>query len=295
MNFKKILPIVLTVFALTACGKSKDPDVPGNTEYPENNKVYKLGFENENLGSTFYFTGEMDGYYGATTTDCNSGIHVITEKSGDGWKLTFEKNGTQNVGVALSGNHTNFVFGTDITTIWTYDADYNTFLTTISGTQYWLGSLGSKSYTTISAYRVDDKFATDFHCHLYESDGVTGGNGGSTGGESGNELEEVIATYAEAIDADYYYDDVYGDYYFEVIYEPTVSFLDAVTDVLNAKPSEFTVLNEPFEDYWDEAQTDPGAFAYVGTLYTGVIIELGAYYYADEDIVIVQGVSFYEE
>ena len=54
-----------------------------------NGVPYKLYFHNESLGSDHYFTGSMDGNYGATNTSYSNGVDVYFEKNGSGQNLYF--------------------------------------------------------------------------------------------------------------------------------------------------------------------------------------------------------------
>jgi hypothetical protein len=55
-------------------------------------KAYKFFINQEGLGKVLYFTGAMDGYYGATTEVFAEGVDVFFEANGTGYSLYFMQN-----------------------------------------------------------------------------------------------------------------------------------------------------------------------------------------------------------
>lgn len=137
---------------------------------PVANTAYKLYMVQLNRGETLYFTGEMNGHYGASTTDYNEAVDVYVETTNNGYFMYFNKGGEKNyINIVPNGTYINFVFQTDkpsapfaveATTgaptlkigdttyyIATYN-NYNTFGTTKYPDSSFLGYLGTMVDTT---------------------------------------------------------------------------------------------------------------------------------------------------
>lgn len=137
------------------------PEVKDNWPYAVD-KAYKLSIfqTNEEINKPFYFTGEMAGYYFATTDDITKGVDVYCEKVEGGYKLYFligeEKNYIAIVKSA-DGKHINAVFGTDKDCTFTWDEEYKTMVTKLGEDRayFYVSSAPNKKtgkvYTTIAA------------------------------------------------------------------------------------------------------------------------------------------------
>ena len=151
-------------------------------------------------GKVVYLTGEMSGYYGATTENATSGADVFFEEVSGGYNLYFMKGGVKTyIVITISGTHFNITFQASAGYVWTWDTTYNT-----DGTKVFLGTHGT--FNTFGGSNYDSYIATSYPANFYgEGGGNTGGNeggneGGNTGGnEGGNETSE--STVSEVLSA----------------------------------------------------------------------------------------------
>lgn len=109
-----------------------------------------------------YFTGEMNGYYGGTTEDVLNAVDVVVTKVGDDYTL---KAGTKYIEIEKSGTYINFKLLDEQTTgRWKFNANKGVLTWTADETEYFLGTDGTKTFTTISARALsgldDDIVAT---------------------------------------------------------------------------------------------------------------------------------------
>lgn len=123
--------------------------------------VYKFGFYQGNNLEYNYITGEMSGYYPATTTNPAKAADVKVKTVEGGYQILV---GSKYLEIVQSGTYTNVVFSESASIAWAYDADLNTFTYELAGNTYYLGTY--KTYNTLSASTVD-KAATSFVGHLY--------------------------------------------------------------------------------------------------------------------------------
>ena len=86
---------------------------------------YKLGFISTNDNKTYFFTGSMSGYYGATKNEPKDGVDMYVEDVTGGYSLYFinSSNKKQYINIETSGTHINFVYRDAATTIWTWNAE----------------------------------------------------------------------------------------------------------------------------------------------------------------------------
>ncbi len=139
---------------------------PACVTNPEIGKAYKLGLWQSNKSEVYYFTGVMSGYYGATSTDKASGVDVYLEDAGNGaFHIYFMSGDTKTYLYGeQSGTHLNFKFG-ETKGVFTWDAAYNTFKTTIGETVVFMGTYSN--YVTFGM-SAEDKIETSYAGHLYE-------------------------------------------------------------------------------------------------------------------------------
>ncbi len=113
---------------------------------------FYFGIYHAGLKNYYYLTGEMDGYYFATTTDVRLAKKVTVAKSGDGYTLKI--NGKY-MNIVASGKFVNVVFQ-DEPAVWAYNAETKTFTVDIDGVARFLGTSASKTYETLSACKITD-------------------------------------------------------------------------------------------------------------------------------------------
>ncbi|HOF65357.1 MAG TPA: S8 family serine peptidase [Bacilli bacterium] len=120
-----------------------------------NGVAYKMYFYNTSKASEYYFTGTMNGYYGATSTVKSAGVNVFFEESGTGQNIYFMNSGVKNYFyVEDTGTHINFKFGTAVpTTTWTYYSTRNVIAYEIASVLYTFGTHGT--YTTFAAFKIE--------------------------------------------------------------------------------------------------------------------------------------------
>ncbi len=174
-------------------GETDEPVIEYVAELVENPTVgtaYKFYIEQKTLGTTLYLTGEMNGFYFATTADTAEAIDVYLEEVDSvegGYRLYFydaEEVKTY-IEVVINGNYKNVVFVTEPTNYFVYDEELDTLLITLSDeNQYYLGTYGT--YSTFSASTID-KAATSFVAHL----GVLVEKSEDEGGEDDDPVVEV--------------------------------------------------------------------------------------------------------
>lgn len=107
-------------------------------------------------GEYIYLTGEMDGYYFATSNNVADAAVVTIAKSGDGYVITV--NGKY-VEIEVSGTYKNVKFNDAQTEgkVWSWNEDYGIFTWDIDGEEYYLGTYSN--YKTLSAnglFRIED-------------------------------------------------------------------------------------------------------------------------------------------
>ena len=183
---------------------------------PVAGQSYKFGFYQAEDGKDLFLTGEMSGYYGATTDDVNAAIDVTIEETTGGYYLTIMKNGTkQYISLVGSGNYTNFKFlDAAPTTVWTWNEEYHTFVMDVvnpdnaakSGV-YFLGTYGSNKTFGASAISYATN-PTNYIAHMYAPGASlpTTPEGGDNGNTDGGNTEEtgIVVVTSPAVDTEYY-------------------------------------------------------------------------------------------
>lgn len=124
---------------------------------------YKFGVTQTNLGKTLLLTGEMKGYYGATTETYADAATFVVASTTDGYTL---KTGEKYLGITVSGDHVNFTYVTE-PFVWKYNETYNTFTAYVESkaADYFIGT--SKTFDTLSPNALAD-IETSFAGHLYD-------------------------------------------------------------------------------------------------------------------------------
>lgn len=111
----------------------------------------KLGFWNEVKGVAYYFTGNMDGYYGGTTTDFASAAGLTVFKNEDNKYIIQIDDTNTYIGAKVNNGHNNFVI-TDTEYAWDYDKTNDTYTTILDGTKCFMGTYGTNEKIGLSEY-----------------------------------------------------------------------------------------------------------------------------------------------
>lgn len=137
---------------------------------PEIGKTYKLGMETAN--GKVYFTGEMNGFYGASTPTGYYGTDVKLEDAGESnYYITFEVAGAKkyiDVQKSADGQHTNFIIADAAGVKYTFNTEYNTFVTTLEDGDYYIGTYST--YSTFGPSAIS-YISSSYPCHLYYDNG----------------------------------------------------------------------------------------------------------------------------
>ena len=115
---------------------------------------YKFALVQGTLGQTLYFTGEMSGYYLATSQNPAEGVEVYMEEAEGGYYLTYTIAGAKKyIDIVPRGadnpGKVNVVLVDAPSAVYNWDAERKTFTTTVDGNNWYLGTYSS--YNTISA------------------------------------------------------------------------------------------------------------------------------------------------
>ena len=163
----------------SACGEAEptEPEVPVVPSEPTvatsiaSGTAYKLGLFSTSKNATYYFTGAMSSYYGATETAYEAGIDVFVEETDGGYYLYFIDAGStkQYINLVASGTHKNFTFNTTETSVYTWDAEKNALCTTVGDEVCYIGTYGS--YVTMSVLQTSKLKDTDYIARLYTMGG----------------------------------------------------------------------------------------------------------------------------
>ena len=125
-------------------------------EKPEVGVAYKFALEQNELGQTLYFTGEMSGYYLATSTSGFDGVDVFVEDAEGGQRLYFMKDEVKTyIDVVLREGYTdkcNVVLVTEPTCVYNWDAERGTFVTTLGEVSFYIGTYGSYNTMSVSKF-----------------------------------------------------------------------------------------------------------------------------------------------
>lgn len=129
---------------------------------PTVGKEYLFGFKQNNLNKTCFIDGNLiNTYYGQTTSDYNLAAKVKLELAQNGYYIRV--NDTY-LNIVVSGNYKNIQFGNTPSIIWTYDNTNNVMITSISGTNYFLGT--KDQYDTLACYSISN-ISTSFPARFY--------------------------------------------------------------------------------------------------------------------------------
>ena len=138
---------------------------------PEANKEYYLRFDQTKKGQELYFKGTMSGFYGATTEVIADAVKVVLVAVEGGYNLKFvdSTGATKYINGVASGTYKNFKIEDTASSVWAWNAEYNTLTTTVGETVY-MGSYGDNVTFGLS---VMSYAASSYVSHLYEMKAVT--------------------------------------------------------------------------------------------------------------------------
>ena len=117
---------------------------------------YKYFLTQAERGETLYFTGEMSGYYLATSTDPMEGVDVTVEEVEGGFRLFFVKAGVKTyIDIVPRDDNpakVNVKLTKEPTAVFTWDAERKTMTAAVGESTWYLGTYSN--YNTISASDV---------------------------------------------------------------------------------------------------------------------------------------------
>ena len=120
----------------------------------ETDKAFKFALYQANLAKTLYFTGEMNGNYFATSDKAAKAVDVYAEAVEGGYRLNF-KSGDVKTYLDVY-EYTEGKAGLRLTdapsAVWTWNADLKILVTTVAGSEYYLGTYNT--FNTISASKT---------------------------------------------------------------------------------------------------------------------------------------------
>ena len=136
---------------------------------PEVGVAYNLMVIQKNLeGKELYFSGSMSGNFLATSENDYEAAKVYLEACEGGFHFYYLEGETKKyIEVFMNDSGKNQIRVADTaTTVWTFDAELQTLVTTIDGTSYYLGTYGT--FATFSSSRTSYA-KTSFVGHLYKA------------------------------------------------------------------------------------------------------------------------------
>ena len=145
---------------------------------PVKDTAYKFGMVQGNLKKTLYLTGEMNGYYMATTEDASKAADVYLEETTGGFYMYAMVKGVKkymNIVEAEGSDgktHVNATFDDKPISVYTYNATLKTYVTKVGEKEYGFGTRNDKSYNTISP--SETKYTDNFWCQFYGMTTVAG-------------------------------------------------------------------------------------------------------------------------
>lgn len=149
---------------------------------------YKLGFFNTVISRQYYIDGNSSSLvYGDTveTRDEAADVELINTDGGYNIRVTKANGSEVYLGAELSGTNGLIKFDSSAKAVWSWNSQYNTFITTINGSDYFAGAI--QSNTVLGLYKKSTYISgsTVSHAHLYDDGSVTpGGGDDSSSGES---------------------------------------------------------------------------------------------------------------
>lgn len=122
---------------------------------------FYLNMYQGNLQKTLYFTGDMDGYYFATSENVADAVKVYLETvKVDGvenaYRMYFYAGSVKNyIAIVKNGTHINAVFGDSYSDkYWTWNDEFDVLTTMVGDKVYNLGTRGDREFSTFSACEI---------------------------------------------------------------------------------------------------------------------------------------------
>ena len=142
-------------------------------EEPVEGKTYKLGMYQAGLKKWLWMTGELEGYYGSAVEKFYNAadVEVIAVDGGYNLKVVKTDGSVVYINAVASGTYNNIKFEDSATSVWTFNADYNTFTTTTTNGVVYMGTYtnNGNEYDTFGlSYESYAENSTSYVSHLYE-------------------------------------------------------------------------------------------------------------------------------
>ena len=150
-----------TLDAVDALQTPTQPETPATPAALEATKpaagtAYKFGFVQGNTKQTLYITGEMNGYYMATTEDKAAAADVFVEETTGGFYFYCTVGGAKKyVNIVKSGTYTNVKYEDAAATVFAYDEALKTLVASVEGGSFILGTKADGTYTTLGPMKAD--------------------------------------------------------------------------------------------------------------------------------------------
>ena len=143
---------------------------------PEEPKAYFFGMVQANVDAekVFYLTGEMSGYYMATTDKSAEALEVFLEATEGGYYLYCVIDEVKTyINMVVSGAYVNGAYEATASTVYTLDETLNTLKANVTveadetkSGEYWFGTRNDKTFTTVGPVLVAYE---GFFCKLYDA------------------------------------------------------------------------------------------------------------------------------
>ena len=127
----------------------------------------KLGLWQVNTGKALYFTGELNGNFGACTEVFTEAADLIVYEHDNG-KYTIEIDGEKYLGAVVGGGYTNFNIQ-DEEYFWDYDETHDTYTTGEDNEKVFMGTFNDHERFQLSSYRfIEDESNSIAHIDEFE-------------------------------------------------------------------------------------------------------------------------------
>jgi len=181
-----------TSFEFYVPGTPAKSSGPVFVDAPVAGTSYKFALVQANRGETLYFTGEMSGYYLATSTNVLDAVNVTAEEVEGGYQLSFMKAGVKTyidiVPREDNADKVNVILTETPAAVYTWDAERKTMTATVGANTWYLGTYND--YNTISASNVSyiedvskigvSQFPATFATYTYDMAAVSAPTAGAS-------------------------------------------------------------------------------------------------------------------
>ncbi len=119
-----------------------------------------------NTQEAYFLKGGINNHYLDTSTKTTEAIVIKLEETTGGFYAYYMDGATKlYLNMVQSGNYTNGVYGETATSVYTFNTEYNTLIGTVNSKNFFFGTRGDKTYTTMGP--CEDKYlAENFVAHL---------------------------------------------------------------------------------------------------------------------------------